>query len=1043
MAGGDQRVSSAPAEYDLKQLLLEAPTRWLKPAEICQILNNHQQLALSEASPVKPTSGSLFLFDRNKLRYFRKDGHNWRKKRDGRTVREAHEKLKAGNKDAIHCYYAHGEDNPSFQRRSYWLLEGGYENIVLVHYREVTEGSRLEASPRTFDENCLQIYPQIQSTNLMYGNTDYLSSSFISSPSEVISSSHNSQEGLVDVDSSDDFGENQGLRESISQAFQASFLEKSLGLDSTACTRYAPSSVAPDANSMVLAGTSSNTVVNDVSQFGHQLQFQTAANRDPYGQGTTNKNLEDGLPALPWPSLLESTYSDRDAGNWRGFQPSQQLAGPDFTTGSYNNQFALRDSGEYMGQGVRSNEAWSLDLENQSDIEYAAAVREPFRTKAGEQYMEPNVLLMDPLKEKEQVSSNKQELQTKSEGLLSPTVSLFMQSIQSDLAIPFGGTSWGNISKIQHEVSNVSSLPGQFYNTAPALLFNILEFAPEWSYTSGKTKVLVIGVFLDPARNYSSTKWSCKFGEVEVSADLLQPGILRCTTPSHVQGRVSFCVTCNDGVSCSNMKEFEFRERSFVESSDKSFTTARKLETGRDMKQKEQAILHQIRFAKFLLTREDKASALEHPNDPPTAQKQNEKLDLLVVDGNNWSQMESLVRGDQHPYEDAKVMLGEAFLKFALYQWLQRKCNRESLTALDEHGLGVLHMAAALGYEWAIAPLLAAGVGVNTRDGRGWTALHWAAFCGREKVIALLLAADASPGALTDPTPSDSTGRTASDLAASSGHDGIAGYLGEAIVTSHFTSLNLRELSKLSVAVGYDQAVEVMSERSTVVDASLGVDDLSLKDSLAAVRNAAQAEACITATFRAYSFHKKNRKEGSVLDEFGMLKEEARAFAAAQSNSRRYSALEKSNLAATQIQCKYRGWKVRNDFLSLKKHVVRIQAHVRGHQARKKYKKILWTVSILDKVILRWRRRGSGLRGYKADGIQDEDSDDDAYLKDFRKQKEAAFGEAVGRVKQMIQNPEARTQYRRMLENYQKEKGAQLDDDLIIFDDDELMGLLG
>jgi hypothetical protein len=38
--------------------------------------------------------GLLFLFDRNKLRYFRKDGHKWRKKKDGKTIKEAHEKLK-------------------------------------------------------------------------------------------------------------------------------------------------------------------------------------------------------------------------------------------------------------------------------------------------------------------------------------------------------------------------------------------------------------------------------------------------------------------------------------------------------------------------------------------------------------------------------------------------------------------------------------------------------------------------------------------------------------------------------------------------------------------------------------------------------------------------------------------------------------------------------------------------------------------------------------------------------------------------------------
>jgi hypothetical protein len=41
--------------------------------------------------------GSLFLFDRKVLRYFRKDGHNWRKKNDQKTVKEAHERLKVSN----------------------------------------------------------------------------------------------------------------------------------------------------------------------------------------------------------------------------------------------------------------------------------------------------------------------------------------------------------------------------------------------------------------------------------------------------------------------------------------------------------------------------------------------------------------------------------------------------------------------------------------------------------------------------------------------------------------------------------------------------------------------------------------------------------------------------------------------------------------------------------------------------------------------------------------------------------------------------------
>ncbi|XP_020599636.1 calmodulin-binding transcription activator 5-like [Phalaenopsis equestris] len=83
--------------------------------------------------------GSIVLFDRKMLRNFRKDGYNWKKKKDGKTVQEAHEKLKIGNEERIHVYYARGEDDPNFYRRCYWLLDKKLENIVLVHYRQTLE----------------------------------------------------------------------------------------------------------------------------------------------------------------------------------------------------------------------------------------------------------------------------------------------------------------------------------------------------------------------------------------------------------------------------------------------------------------------------------------------------------------------------------------------------------------------------------------------------------------------------------------------------------------------------------------------------------------------------------------------------------------------------------------------------------------------------------------------------------------------------------------------------------------------------------------
>lgn len=38
--------------------------------------------------------GTVVLFDRKMLRNFRRDGRNWKKKKDGKTVKEAHEHLK-------------------------------------------------------------------------------------------------------------------------------------------------------------------------------------------------------------------------------------------------------------------------------------------------------------------------------------------------------------------------------------------------------------------------------------------------------------------------------------------------------------------------------------------------------------------------------------------------------------------------------------------------------------------------------------------------------------------------------------------------------------------------------------------------------------------------------------------------------------------------------------------------------------------------------------------------------------------------------------
>lgn len=96
---------------------------------------------------------------------------------------------------------------------------------------------------------------------------------------------------------------------------------------------------------------------------------------------------------------------------------------------------------------------------------------------------------------------------------------------------------------------------------------------------------------------------------------------------------------------------------------------------------------------------------------------------------------------------------------------------------------------------------------------------------------------------------------------------------------------------------------------------------------------------------------------------------------------------------------------------------------MRGHQVRKKYREFLWTVGVLEKAVLRWRRKGVGLRGFRAEPGPIDGSEDDDILKVFRKQKvDAAVDEAMSRVLSVVESPSARQQYRRLLESYRRAK---------------------
>lgn len=73
--------------------------------------------------------------------------------------------------------------------------------------------------------------------------------------------------------------------------------------------------------------------------------------------------------------------------------------------------------------------------------------------------------------------------------------------------------------------------------------------------------------------------------------------------------------------------------------------------------------------------------------------------------------------------------------------------------------------------------------------------------------------------------------------------------------------------------------------------------------------------------------------------------------------------------------------------------------------------------------MLRWRRKGVGLRGFRHETESIDESEDEDIIKVFRKQKvEGAIDKAFSRVLSMVDSPDARKQYSRVLERYQQAK---------------------
>lgn len=221
-----------------------------------------------------------------------------------------------------------------------------------------------------------------------------------------------------------------------------------------------------------------------------------------------------------------------------------------------------------------------------------------------------------------------------------------------------------------------------------------------------------MGTFLKNQQEVAKYNWSCMFGEVEVPTTVLTDGILSCRTPAHVIGRVPFYITCSNRLACSEVREFDFRAGSTK---------------GVDISEIYDNALGEMHLQ---LERLLSSNAAGHPDNSFEGLLEKRKLiDKIIA----LKDEEERYRVNLYQHE-AKEELLLKLLKEKLYSWLLHKVIEDGKgpCILNDQGQGVIHLAAALGYNWAIKPILSAGVSINFRDVNGWTALHWAAFCGRQ-----------------------------------------------------------------------------------------------------------------------------------------------------------------------------------------------------------------------------------------------------------------------------------------------------------------------
>ncbi|XP_067950897.1 calmodulin-binding transcription activator 2-like isoform X2 [Watersipora subatra] len=705
--------SEVPAPVIAAELFQRRQYRWKSSEEIYAILTATSQHAawLSHSTHIRPPNGSVILYDRDTegLNY-RRDGYVWKKRKDGKHAREDHMRLRVKGADLVNGYYTHSAILSSFHRRSYNLPDR--PSIMLVHYlnapaegQEPPMPSLRHCDKRVWDRTELaeQIYPMYDmSTDLMTGCQN-LSLASPPSPATI----NKIIDNLLASQTSED-GVQVTAQWVLSLGNNGSYLVQA---------PQNPTFQIPSNNvQLLLAPISTPPVIQRVQQTS-SVGLVNLSTQAPIA--TADQYMCEALATQPTqPSQTAASQPITSIGSSQVYLPclssdaqtSSTIQPPliNVTNESQTGYILNSSTGQCSGAGNSSvfgmaslprqvvTDTPSLHTpcqQNQHGASVnaveAASIRDP-------------QLLMDTTQQLTEDLPTSLDITDMTAEEISSTLAANMPNsfspahagdLSEDLQLDSNFDLFAELN-VNEELSQATLMPDA------ADKFDLLTgkvtlkaLAPEWSYSNGGCKVLLVGPWRHGEDQDDSSGYTCLFGEKTVKADLVQDGVLSCITPAHEHGEVQVKVAY-DGKVISESSKFEFRDQQSELSRYRSWFLC-------EESRLQMALLDRLELIKC-------------------------RLDVLFP---------APISRDQMNLEQMVIALLHAVKR---YKWR----SKESLPKPSYKGLTLFHLAAALGYrsllellkcwrEESSCELLDGEVSTRTKDNGGCIALHWACALGR------------------------------------------------------------------------------------------------------------------------------------------------------------------------------------------------------------------------------------------------------------------------------------------------------------------------